>query len=516
MTNDSTLDPAEPAPQATTVTGDIAGRWITRGPDGETDAAPIQAYLGIPFAAPPIGSQRWCSPAPPEAWNGVRDCTRPGPAAIQIRRPPGGPLPPQDYDCDEDCLNLNVYTPSTTGQRPVLFWVHGGSYMNGRGANNNGTFLSRNGDLVVVTVNYRMGLLGFIDLAWLDPDRAGSHNLGIQDQIAALRWVRDNIAQFGGDPKQVTICGESAGAGSVLALLASPAADGLFHQVISQSAPAAFGPPSDSLARKLAEHFGAETIDDLLTRSADEILEAQRQLAGAAIAETQQADPPELPDNTGRFFRPAVDGVTVTRDAAQAAGERGVPILIGTNDDEGSLFSLHLNPNLTIDDLTAMAEVRVGALRAREIVATYQTAYPDFSPHQIAVQWMGDLRFWTCTLDVADAAVTAGTPVHVYRFGWKSQGLGGMFGAMHAMEIPFIWKTLPGWDALFGTTPPADLSDEMHWAWINYIKTGDPSHPGIGDWAPYNLATRPTMRFDTVTEMVTDPGASTHRVWRQP
>ena len=501
-------------PIAATTSGNVQGRIITRDVDGSDGASPIEAYLGIPFAAPPTGDRRWRPPHPPESWTGVRDCTRPGPAAIQIHRPAGGPLPPQDYTTAEDCLNLNVYTPATGGQRPVLFWVHGGSYMNGRGANNNGTFLSRNGDMVVVTVNYRMGLLGFLDLAWLDPERAGSHNLGIQDQIAALRWVRDNISQFGGDPAQVTICGESAGAGSVLAILASPSADGLFHRVISQSAPAAFGPADDTLARSLADQVGASTIQDLLALTSDDILRAQQSMAHTAAQRTQETQPPSLPDNAGRFFRPAIDGITVTRDAAEAAAERGIPLLIGTNDDEGTLFSLHLNPAMSQDDLTAMAAVRAGDA-ATEIVATYQAEYPEFTPHQIAQQWIGDLRFWTCTLDVADAAADHGTPVHLYRFGWKTQGFGGQFGAMHAVEIPFIWKTMTGWGEVFGTEPPPELSDQLHQAWINYVRTGDPSHPGIGNWAHYDSTTRATMRFDQTTEMVNDPGATTHRVWRQ-
>ncbi len=502
------------APLATTTAGQISGRSITRGPDGVKDQTPIEAFLGVPFAAAPVGDRRWRPPQPTEPWDGVLECTRPGPAAVQVLRKPGGPLPAQTYEIGEDCLNLNVYTPACDdAKRPVFFWVHGGSYQNGRGASNDGTQLCRNGDIVVVTVNYRMGLLGFIELAWLDESRVGSHNLGIQDQIAGLQWVRDNIAAFGGDPDQVTICGESAGAGSVLAILASPSADGLFHRVISQSAPAAFGPPHETVARNLAEHVGATSIDDLLALTADELLAAQGTLLAAGTSAMERADPPALPDNSGRGFRPAIDGITVTRDAAHAAGERAVPILIGTNDDEGTMFALHLDRAMTIDGLRAIAAQRVGG-RVDDVITAYQAEYPDFTPHQIAVQWMGDLRFWTCSLDVADAAVEAGTPVHVYRFSWKAQGLGGTFGAMHALEIPFVWKTMLGWDLAFGTEPPPELSDQLHQAWISYVRTGDPSHDGIGEWPAYDTERRPTMRFDETTQVVDDPGAGTHRAWR--
>ncbi len=502
------------APLATTTAGQISGRSITRGPDGVKDQTPIEAFLGVPFAAAPVGDRRWRPPQPTEPWDGVLECTRPGPAAVQVLRKPGGPLPAQTYEIGEDCLNLNVYTPACDdAKRPVFFWVHGGSYQNGRGASNDGTQLCRNGDIVVVTVNYRMGLLGFIELAWLDESRVGSHNLGIQDQIAGLQWVRDNIAAFGGDPDQVTICGESAGAGSVLAILASPSADGLFHRVISQSAPAAFGPPHETVARNLAEHVGATSIDDLLALTADELLAAQGTLLAAGTSAMERADPPALPDNSGRGFRPAIDGITVTRDAAHAAGERAVPILIGTNDDEGTMFALHLDRAMTIDGLRAIAAQRVGG-RVDDVITAYQAEYPDFTPHQIAVQWMGDLRFWTCSLDVADAAVEAGTPVHVYRFSWKAQGLGGTFGAMHALEIPFVWKTMLGWDLAFGTEPPPELSDQLHQAGISYVRTGDPSHDGIGEWPAYDTERRPTMRFDETTRVVDDPGAGTHRAWR--
>lgn len=502
------------APLATTTAGQISGRSITRGPDGVKDQTPIEAFLGVPFAAAPVRDRRWRPPQPTEPWDGVLECTRPGPAAVQVLRKPGGPLPAQTYEIGEDCLNLNVYTPACDdAKRPVFFWVHGGSYQNGRGASNDGTQLCRNGDIVVVTVNYRMGLLGFIELAWLDESRVGSHNLGIQDQIAGLQWVRDNIAAFGGDPDQVTICGESAGAGSVLAILASPSADGLFHRVISQSAPAAFGPPHETVARNLAEHVGATSIDDLLALTADELLAAQGTLLAAGTSAMERADPPALPDNSGRGFRPAIDGITVTRDAAHAAGERAVPILIGTNDDEGTMFALHLDRAMTIDGLRAIAAQRVGG-RVDDVITAYQAEYPDFTPHQIAVQWMGDLRFWTCSLDVADAAVEAGTPVHVYRFSWKAQGLGGTFGAMHALEIPFVWKTMLGWDLAFGTEPPPELSDQLHQAWISYVRTGDPSHDGIGEWPAYDTGRRPTMRFDETTQVVDDPGAGTHRAWR--
>lgn len=501
------------APVARTTTGEVTGRFITRGADGVEDQAPIEAFLGVPYAAPPTGDRRWRPAQPAEPWAGVLECRRPGTAAVQVPRAPGSPLPGANYATGEDCLNLNVYTPACDdAKRPVLFWIHGGSYQSGRGADTDGTQLCRNGDLVVVCINYRMGMLGFAEFGWLDPERAGTQNLGIQDQIAALRWVRDNIADFGGDPDQVTICGESAGAGSVLAVLASPSADGLYHRVISQSPPARFGPTDDETGRALADHFGATTIDDLLARTADEIRDAQAMLIGTRTLESAAADPPLLPSVRGSGFRPVIDGITVTRSPEQAAVERQIPLLLGTNDDEGTMFALHLKPWMTLDTLRAMAAQRVDDPDA--VIAAYQAEYPDKTPHQIAVQWIGDLIFWTDTLDVADAASDAGVPVHLYRFGWRAEGLGGVFGAMHALEIPFVWKSTRGWDLVFGGEPPPQLADEMHQAWINFVRTGDPNHDGIDAWPHYDAARRATMRFDAVSKVVDDPGARTHRAWR--
>ena len=232
-------DTATPPPVVTSL-GALQGRIR----DG------VHEFLGVPYAAPPIGDLRFRPPQPPIPWDGTRSATRLGASAPQIERDPDSPLPATGYATNEDCLFLNVYTPAPdNAARPVLIWIHGGSYMTGRGATVDGGPFARNGDIVVVSINYRLGLLGFMELGHLDPELAGSHNNGIRDQIAALRWVHDNIAVFGGDPTRVTIAGESAGAGSVMAILASPEADDLYHQAISQSAPAAFMPPSTALAQ---------------------------------------------------------------------------------------------------------------------------------------------------------------------------------------------------------------------------------------------------------------------------
>ena len=426
-------------------------------------------------------------------------------------------MPPTGFDTDESCLFLNVHTPAPDGaRRPVLFWIHGGSYMTGRGASFDGTPFCRNGDLVVVTVNYRLGVLGFLELGHLDPDLAGSGNNGIRDQIAALRWVRDHITAFGGDPNRVTIAGESAGAGSVMALLASPEAEGLFHQAIAQSAPAGFGAPAGGVAESLLEATACESIDDLRALSADALIDGQAILAKAAATTAAV-----MPGGSGRAMRPAVDGITITRDAVTAAVDRRIPILLGTNGNEGSLFALHLPDDIDDSTLHAMVHRHVDSdERAARVVEAFKTTYPELTNRRVAEEMIADTLFRRSSMRVADAATAAGIPVHVYRFTWKSQGFHGRFGSMHALDLPFVWKmdihgAASAWERIIGdgAPEPDDLADRMHHAWIAYVTSGDPSHDRIPSWPTYDLEGRPTMIFDESSVVTSDPDGRTRASW---
>jgi len=474
-------------------------------------------FLGIRYAHPTGGERRFLPPMPVEPWDGIYDATQFGTAAPQAPRAADSVLPKRDLHWDEDCLFLNVYTPAADDAgRPVLFWIHGGSYLNGSGDQYDGSPFANNGDLVVVTINYRLGALGFAELGHLDPTFTGSHNNGIRDMIEALSWVSHNISSFGGDPDRVTICGESAGAGAVNALLASPAAAGLFHQAISESAPARLGHSETTFADRLLDELSPSDrtepigIETLLKAPAEQILRAQ-----AAVLEQSAADlgvaliPADRPG-----FRPVIDTITVTESPGSAAGSHPVPLLIGTNLDEGTLFSLHYPAEID-DDLLRRA-IDTGGHDADRVVAAFRSDYPQDTNRQLLIHMLGDSLFRTGSLAVADAQVATDTPVWVYLFTWQSQGFNGAFGAMHALEIPFVWNMpLEPWQALLGEGQPwpAGLSDQMHRAWISFVHTGNPNHDDIPDWPRYDTERRPTMEFGDVSSVVADPHGMTRASW---
>lgn len=475
----------------------------------------IEQYLGIPYAAPPIGARRFQAPSPVEPWTDVLEATAFGPSAPQPPPVEGNPLPRREVQWEENCLFLNVYTPaSDERRRPVLVWIHGGAYVQGSGDVYDGTSFAKRGDIVVVTLNYRLGAFGFMELGHLDPALAGSQNNGIRDQIAALTWVRDHISCFGGDPDQVTVSGESAGAGSVMALLAAPSADTLFHRAIAQSAPADFRELEPGAAARYLETLGGDGIEALRTASAEELLNAQKKLAAAAQAKTGIT----LFGNGGPGHRPVVDEHTVTRspeEAVRTAGASGRALLLGTNLDEGTLFSFHIPKDVT--DEQVRAAVAAHTDRPDDVVAAFSAAYPEASNRRRMVHMNGDTLFRTSSLRVADAQVeTGGPPVFVYLFTWKSQGFGGAMGSMHALEIPFVWNMdRAPWAVLMGEGDPAppDLADRMHDAWIAFTRNGDPNHEGLAQWPVYDTARRPTMEFGDSIRAVDDPCGDTRASW---
>ncbi len=494
---------SHPTSLVQTKLGEIQGRVVDS----------VYQFLGVPYAKPPTGERRFRAPEPLDPWDGVLHATRLGSAAPQPARQEGSPLPTRNVVCDEDCLFLNIYSPGTdTARRPVLVWIHGGSYTTGSGNSYNGASFATEGDIVVVALNYRLGALGFMELGHLDPELAGSQNNGIRDQIAALQWVHEHIEQFGGDPDQVTISGESAGAGSVVAILASPSADHLYHQAISQSAPAAFMATDTDFADAVIGQLGG-SLDDLRAADAATILDAQ----SAVSTQMAKGLTTKLFGHRLGGLRPALDSHTITRtpiETVAAAGAAAKPLLIGTNSDEGTLFSAYLRKEVSDTELRAAVADHTDDPDA--VIGAFAETYGGESNRSLMTRMLTDTMFRTSSLQLADAQTAAGGATFVYLFTWASEGFGGRLGAMHALEIPFVWnQDITPWAPIMGDDEPwpDDLADRMHRAWTAFIHTGNPSHDGIGTWPAYNLDQRPTMEFGDTSDVLDDPLALTRAAW---
>ena len=464
----------------------------------------VTVFRGIPYAASTAGPNRFRPPQPVAPWADTRDASRFGPVAPQLPSAMEMLLGQSEIHTSEDCLSLNVWTPATDDRlRPVMVWIHGGAFIFGSGSTPwyDGTRFATAGDTVVVTINYRLGAFGFTHLDEL----TGSGNVGILDQIAALEWVRDNIEAFGGNPDDVTIFGESAGAMSVGTLLGTPGATGLFHRAILQSGAASFATErtdANAVSDRLMATAGVMTVAELVDLPAEALLEAQQKMITATGTL-------ELP------FRPVVDGTVLPANPLDtiASGATGdVPILIGTNLDETTLF-LVLDPTLAaldesglIDRATTMfGDHGVGA------VAHYRRNRPDATLHDVLVAITSDGVFRIPAIRLAEAQVRQGRPVYSYLFTWATPVFGGALRSAHALEIPFVFDNLdqPGVEFLTGTGDErAALATTMHEAWIRFARTGN------AGWPAYDLDQRATQTFDGFDHpVVGDPAGDERAIW---
>jgi para-nitrobenzyl esterase len=492
------MDPADPV---VAVTG-----GLVRG----TRHDDVVTFLGIPYAAPAGGRDRYRAPQPVVPWAGERSATAFGPTPAQAPYlPPVDAILPSSVSPGEDYLSVNVWAPAGADRRPVMVWVYGGAFVRGAASvpTYDGTAFARDG-VVLVSFNYRLGVPGFGVL------EGAPTNLGLRDQVAALQWVRANIAAFGGDPADVTVFGESAGGMSVATLMASPAAEGLFHRAIVQSGSATAVCSLDDARRmgaEIAAHLGVpQTAEAFAALDPDAVTAAQ-----TAVALAMQADP-----DPGRWgasvlgaglgimtLFPVVDGdvvpdVPLTRIAAGSAA--GMPLLLGTTAEEMRLF---LVPTGIAGSVTEAALTPMGA-RYRwpaAAVAMYAGNRPDASPGDVVCAIMTDGAFRVPAARLAAAQHAAGGEVHAYELAWRTPVAD--LGACHALELAFVFDTLARSSLMTGDTAPPALADEMHRAWVAFGAGGDPGWPA---WTP---SERPVMTFDEHSDVVRGPRADELDLW---
>ncbi|AVD55180.1 carboxylesterase/lipase family protein [Heyndrickxia coagulans] len=467
----------------------------------------VQIWKGIPYAKPPIGPLRFRPPELPEPWAGVKDCTQFGPIAWQP------PVELMDFlgnpaeNMDEDCLNLNIWTPGADGERrPVMVWIHGGAFANGAGSapSYDGSAFAKNGDVVVVTINYRLGALGFLYLGEMGGEKyEASGNCGILDQIAALKWVKENIAAFGGDPDCVTIFGESAGAMSVAALLSSPAASGLFHKAILESGAANFTATPERAAkntRRILEALGLEKKDvaKLAEVPAKNLAEAVNSLPFMSLL-------------------PVTDGIVLPEHPERALenAAKDIPVLIGTNKDEYRLFTV-FDPVWKRQDPKEMQDVFQKTFAKYWDALSAKITDPSAFTQELYDRIMTYFVFTGPALKLADTRAQTGEKVWMYQFDWESPVYNGTLKACHALEIPFVWHTLeqPGTENLTGNAPGRHaLADRMHQAWIAFAQNGDPNCSLLPEWPPYNTRQRPAMIFGQDCRVEKDPHQAERALW---
>jgi para-nitrobenzyl esterase len=493
-----------------TALGDYAGAAL----DG------VVAFKGIPYAEAPFGERRLKAPVPVKPHLGVLPCLEYGSTAPKPPYPaPINALLAEPVIAGEGCLNLNVWTPESAvraGGRPglpVLVWLHGGAFMYGSNAvpTYDGSRFARDG-VICVSINYRLGMDGFLRLDGVPANR------GLLDQIAALEWVRAQIAAFGGDPTRVTVAGESAGAMSVSTLLAMPQAAGLFSQAISQSGAAAHvisEPVARRVAAGLAGTLGIEpTVEAFAAVELPQLISAQARFSAALAVNRDPQQWAELALNA-MPFEPTVDGEVLPApplELIRAGAGSGVRLMTGTNRDEMTMF---LVPTGLVEHADAAALEMIAGLYGltAERVQVYRRTQPQKTPGQLLIDVVTDWFFRIPAIRVAEARARAAEPTYLYEFGWRTPLWDGRLGATHAAEVPFVFDTLddPASQALIGSAVPQVLADAVHGAWVSFIATGEPGWPAYDD-------ERPVMSFapDGVVEAtgpVADPRGEVRALW---
>ncbi|MDB5282133.1 MAG: hypothetical protein JWO06_1208 [Bacteroidota bacterium] len=487
----------------------------------------VSMWKGIRYAKAPVGALRFHSPQPVEDWKGYKTAYDFGPVAPQINK---GMRDKQKQD--EDCLYLNIWSPGADGKkRPVMFWIHGGGFMTGSSSSElyDGAGLCKNGDVVVVSINYRLGPLGFLYFKDLPGGNNFENNLGIKDQVAALQWVKENINRFGGDSASVTIFGESAGAISVLTLMGTPSAKGLFKRAISESgAPDMLWRPK--LATEVTKMYlkvlgvSPDSLFKLKTISVDTL-----NAAVEGLVKIFQREP-----TVAKTFAPTIDGDLIPQDlmtaisagskasadvskgAGQVATCGGVDLLIGTNKDEANLFAIRKLKMVPVSAKQLEPYVaRIKPEGQKRILGAYKN-YPKKSG---VLEIITDGIFTVPSMQFAELQCSNGS-TYMYRFDWSSFPL-RLLGlrSCHGLELPFVFGTLDQGKIkklgiMANRKTMHGISKQMQQAWINFARTGNPNSSGQSTWAKYDAAQRNTMIFDTHIHLASDPKADKRNAWK--
>lgn len=495
----------------------------------------IHSFKGIPYAAPVSGVNRWLPPAPAPAWSEPRDATKPGnicaqeaPPAAWLAGPAGRAFIRTLWETEpdgDDCLNLNIWTPSPDpdAKLPVMFWIHGGSFVTGSGSLSiyDGTNLARK-DVVVVSINYRLGLMGAFVAPGMFDDEFCSSNRGFRDQIAALLWVQENIGQFGGDPDNVTIFGESAGGQSIAVLLASPAAKGLYRRAIAQSGTPEIGAPirdHEQFSRDMLEALGIapgdrEALSALTGRDTVKAMKKARKLLARGDAQ--------------RYGQLVTQGNLVAYgddilpmpilDALENGIGADVDLMIGTVREDGRLFPLVMPGPERLASKLCMGFFK-GLMKpegeSRVVFERYKAAMPGATNAYIRGQIMTDCLFRRGTVRAAELhGAHAPGKTFLYQFNWSSPLYNGKIGAMHGLDVPLMNQNLETSAPILGDIEALqELSDTVSNAWVSFARDGIPADPRMPRWKTFDASSRATMIFDTDIELQHDVDRELREIW---
>ncbi len=489
----------EAAPIADTATGKVRG-----GRDGR-----INVFKGIPYGASTGGANRFRPPQPAAPWTSVREATAFVPMCPQVVRGTASIFSSWTFDTEmsEDCLALNVWTPALAdgAKRPVMVWFHGGGFTSLSGSRNvfDGTRLATKGDVVVVTLNHRLNMFGYLHLAPFAPDYADAGNVGLLDLVQALRWVRDNIAAFGGDPGNVTIFGQSGGGAKVSSLMAMPLAAGLFHRAIVQS--------GSYMLQALDAEAGAAITRKMLTAldiaptDAAKLATLPMEALVAGMAKAQK-----MPG--GLDFRPVADGRALPSgpwSPGAPAVSKSVPMMVGTVATEMTLLTGAGDPATFTLDEPALRQRLLRWFKPADIdrvIATFRITWPGATPSDLFFAVDTDMSMRLAAWRQAERrAAQQGAPVWLYEVDWQTPVEGGKWKTPHSVELAFVFDNVAKSAAMVGTGPEAQsLADQMSARWLTFARTGNPNVAGMPQWPAYDTTVRNTMVFDVASKVVPD------------